>query len=134
MTRAVRNTKGLCRSNRTASASLHPAHNAAMRSASARVRSREGEQIKLARSHSDKAIGTLSLDHVLTRANLAHRPDLSCKRSPTTGLRALNQPGFEASEAGIELARCSKHVQEDALNRFFCFVIIAEDGTSYFQD
>jgi hypothetical protein len=88
----------------------------------------------LATSYSDKTIGSLSLDHVLTQAKFAHCPDLSCERSPTTGLRALKQPGFEASEAGIELARCSKHIQEDPLNRFFCFVIIAEGGTSYLQD
>ena len=38
---AVWNTKALCRSNRTARASLHPAHSASMRSASVSVRSRE---------------------------------------------------------------------------------------------
>src|SRR5271168_2853334 len=37
----------------------------------------------------------------------------------------LKQPGLKASASGIELIYCSKNIQEDALNRFFCFAIIA---------
>jgi hypothetical protein len=49
-------------------------------------------------------------------------------------VRVLKQPGLEASASGIELIYCSKHIQEDALNRFFGFAIIAQDSTCYAED
>jgi len=46
----------------------------------------------------------------------------------------LKQPGLKASASGIELTYCSKHIQEDALNRFLCFAIIAQNSTRYSED
>jgi hypothetical protein len=46
----------------------------------------------------------------------------------------LKQPGLKGSAGGIELICCSKHIQEDALDRFLGFPIIAQNGTRYAED
>jgi len=46
----------------------------------------------------------------------------------------LKQPGLKASASGVELIYCSKHIQKDALNRFFRFAIIPQNGTGYAED
>ncbi len=39
----------------------------------------------------------------------------------------LEQPSFEGPAIGTELVHCSKHIQEDPLDRLFCFAIIVEN-------
>jgi hypothetical protein len=39
----------------------------------------------------------------------------------------LKQPGFEASAVGIELIYRLENIQEDPLDRLFCFAVIVED-------
>jgi len=46
----------------------------------------------------------------------------------------LKQPGFKASASGIKLICCSKHIQEDALNRFLGLTIVAQNSTCYAED
>ncbi|MGA8732872.1 MAG: hypothetical protein WB558_03025 [Terriglobales bacterium] len=49
-------------------------------------------------------------------------------------IRVLKQPGLKASAGGIELIDCSKHIQKDALNRFFGFAVITQNRTRYSED
>jgi hypothetical protein len=46
----------------------------------------------------------------------------------------LKQPGLKAAASGIELIYCTKYIQEDALDRFLGFAIIAQNSTSYAED
>jgi hypothetical protein len=46
----------------------------------------------------------------------------------------LKQPGLKASAGGIELIYCTKYIQEDALDRFLGFAIIAQNSTRYAED
>jgi hypothetical protein len=46
----------------------------------------------------------------------------------------LEEPGLEASAVGIELIYRFEDIQEDSLDCFFCFPIIAQDGTRNTED
>ncbi|MFZ0276104.1 MAG: hypothetical protein WA254_10335 [Candidatus Sulfotelmatobacter sp.] len=49
-------------------------------------------------------------------------------------IRVLKQPGLKASASGIELIYCTKYIQEDALDRFLGFPIIAQNSARYAED
>jgi len=49
-------------------------------------------------------------------------------------IRVLEQPSFKASASGIELVYCAKYIQEDTLDRFLGFTIVAQDCTRYSED